>query len=149
MWQPDKRTRQLGRRRDFIYWGKSGGKKVPLSGAPISWTEHAVFGDRQWWNDGRYSTFLFLEFSCLHILTGCPLDMEICNLSRIKWYRAREETYPKENGLCTGHKVGGKNYFRLCQDISDDVSFCSYVIQRRYFNYTALKSGKHYIECRE
>jgi hypothetical protein len=44
---------------------------------------------------------------------------------------------------------GEKNYFKLRQDISDDVSFCSYVIQRRYFKYTVLKIGKLDIDCRE
>jgi len=150
-WQPDKRTRKLGRRRDFIYWGKSEKKKyrfLALASLELN-TFFLGGGGRQWWNDGRYSTSLFLEFSCLHILTGCPLDMKICNLSRIKWYRTRDETYRKEKELCTGHNGGGKNYFKLGQDISDDVSFCSYVIQRRYFNYTASTSEKYDIDCRE
>jgi len=146
-WQPDKRTRKLGRRRDFIYWGKSE-KKNTVSGARISGTEHVFWGQTvmEWW---KVFHFPFSGILLLHILTGCLLDMEICNLSRIKWYRTREETSPKEKELCTGHNGGGKNYFKLCQDISDDVSFCSYVIQRRYFNYTASKSGKHDIDCRE
>ena len=101
--------------------GNPGGKKVPLSGAPISWTEHAVLGGRQWWNDGRYSTFLFLEFSCLHILTGRPLDMEICNLSRIKWYRAREERTRRKMDYVQDTKLGGKitlDYAKIFQTMS-------------------------------
>ena len=62
-WQPDKRTRKLGRRRDFIYWGKSEKKKIPFL-TLASLELNTFFGGRQWWNDGRYSTFLFLEFSC-------------------------------------------------------------------------------------
>lgn len=117
-WQPDKRTRKLGRRRDFIYWGKS--EKSTAFWRSHLWKWTRFFGSD---SDGMMEgiPLPFFWNSCLHILTGCPLDMEICNLSRIEWYRTREETYSKEKGLCIGHNGGEKitsNYAKIFQTMS-------------------------------